>query len=103
MSASVVNTYILMALCLLVAGQILAKVVIFRRVFEMLEKVEQMLRMAEAHGHVTDSQRERINHAMSVVVPTVKRAVDEVPEKVADKVVEKLDGRAAGDSDRHTK
>jgi hypothetical protein len=100
-SGTTINTCLLLGLCVLVAAQIVAKVVIFRRVFDMLEQVGHMLRITEAHGAITDAQRERVDQTMSVVVPTVRRAVDEVPEKVANKVVEKLNDQAAGDSGKY--
>ncbi|HVL15934.1 MAG TPA: hypothetical protein VM529_25400 [Gemmata sp.] len=72
-----------------------------KRQDSMLGHLEAMLRMVEAHGAITDAQRQRVDQTMSVVVPTVRRAVDEVPEKVANKVVEKLNDQAAGDSGKY--
>jgi hypothetical protein len=108
MTASEFNAVMLVVLTLLVAGKIRWERAVFHRQQEadkrqndMLGQLEAMLRMVEAHGHITDSQRERIDQAMNAVVPTVRRAVDEVPEKVADKVLDKLNDQVAGDSGKY--
>lgn len=106
---------IVCVLCAFVVIQIVAKVIIFGRVIEVMKRCELLLNMAEMHAKITDSQKERTVDAVEQMhieakrvaavaavvakesVQDVKQAVEEVPKKVVEEI-QKIDGPHSGPS-----
>jgi hypothetical protein len=83
--------------------QIVAKVVIFGRVIDLLRKAERLLTLAEKHGAVTDDRTDRVAKSARATAEEIKMSVSAVPEKTAEKVVAKIREQAAGDSEHDLK
>ena len=77
---------LVIALFGMVILQIVSKVVIFRRVVELLQRSERLLKMSEAHAAVSDSQKERVERVLSSGVGEVKQVVERVPDRTVEKL-----------------
>jgi hypothetical protein len=78
---------VLSILCLLVAIQIVAKIVIFARVIRVQERVELLLGKAIEHGNISDRNRERFASATEALQSentTVIQAAEKVSHKIDD-------------------
>ncbi len=98
--------FMMVFLSSLIFFQVVVKVVLYRRVTFVLERVETLLRISETHAEINDAQKERTiaaidsikseakqaaNIAAAVVKESteeVKNAVAEVPTKVIEKIQE---------------
>jgi hypothetical protein len=89
--------WLIIGLAALIVVQIGVKIVIFSRVIALMKRVDRMMRITEMHANLTESQRERVAKTLSKASEDVKHAVEEVPEKAADKTVEKLKGFIPGE------
>ena len=95
-------------LMLLVVIQIILKVILYVRVWRQSSRTEEMLCMVEGHASITDSQQRRISEAVAKGIALAKehgariaavtvKAVEKVPDKTAEKVVEKLNDPSHSD------
>jgi hypothetical protein len=85
--------HVLYVLCTLVAFQILAKFLLFRRVVlvlwrveAVLGRVESLLGIVEKHAELTERQQERVKTDTLLAADVAARAMDSIPEKVVEKI-----------------
>lgn len=98
--------FMLVLLSTLVILQVVIKLILYRRVTFVLQNVEMLLRLSEAHAEINDSQKERTLSAIESIkteatqvatraaavvkesTEEVKSAVAEVPVRVIEKIQE---------------
>jgi F0F1-type ATP synthase membrane subunit b/b' len=98
------NFWVILVLCVLVILQSMMKVVQHREMRKMIQEVRTLLKMAEVQGQLTELQKTRILAALASIdtgsktaatiakeaVSQARTAVDEIPERTAEKVVERI-------------
>lgn len=108
------NFWLIGLLCVLVLAQVMVGVLMLRRQMKLNAKTDSVLNLMEFHGGLTDVQRERmaeigkeiradskaaaVQAAKAAVQAalTTKHAISQIPERTAEKVVEKIKGHGNG-------
>lgn len=87
--------WFVVVLCVLVAVQIVRAERLFWKIGRVLDHAERLLSMTETHARITDSRGARIEEAAQeakvtarAVKEEVKAAVEDVPQKVVQKLQE---------------